>query len=123
MKRIEPNLLLAVSAALPLALLVLTGAVYGEPGQALKYAVIAVTCPVLFVLLNGLLQRGRPTRPPMIHPTVAGGAAWAGLIPTAMIVMAAVPVFFTGHDYGLLVIVAAVLMGLTLESAWKARRA
>lgn len=123
MKRIEPNLLLAIAAVLPLALLVLTAATYGQDGQLTKYLVIALTCPLLFVVMNGLLRRGQPPRPPMIHPSVAGGAAWAGLLPLVIMLLAAAPVFFPGHDYGLMVIVASVLAGLAIESAWKARQA
>lgn len=122
MKRIEPNLLLAAAAALPLALLVLTATVFGAPGQGVKYAVIAVVCPVAFVLLNGLMRRGKPGRPPMIHPEAPSTIVWAALFPGLIMLMALIPALFPGHDYGLLVLIAGIFMGLTLESAWKARR-
>lgn len=121
MKRIEPNLLLAVSVALPLILLVLTAATFGEAGRLTKYVIIVLTCPILFVLMNGLMRRGQPPRPPMIQPTAPATVAWAGLLPFAVMIMAGVPFFFPGHDYGLMVIVASVFFGLALESAWKAR--
>lgn len=122
MKRIEPNLLLAVAVALPLILLVLTAATFGEDGRLAKYGVIAVTCPILFVLMNGLMRRGQPPRPPMIQPLAPATVAWAGLLPLAVMVMAMIPFFFPGHDYGLLLIVASVFFGLAIESAWKARK-
>ena len=111
MKRIEPNLLLALATAVPLALLVATASLFGEPGNTLKYVLMAVLCSVLFVVLNGMLAKRMGTqRPPMIHPEAASTAVWASLFPLALIFAAAVPVFFPGHDYGLLVIIAAVVL-------------
>ena len=123
MKRIEPNLLLALATAVPLALLVATASLFGEPGQLLKYVLLAVTCSVLFVVFNGILaKRSGSQRPPMIHPEAAATAVWASLFPLILIFCAAIPVFFPGHDYGLLVIIAAILFGGTVESALKARK-
>ena len=56
-------------------------------------------------------------------PEAASTAVWASLFPLALILGAAVPVFFPGHDYGLLVIIAAVWFGVTVQSAIKARQA
>jgi hypothetical protein len=39
-----------------------------------------------------------------------------------VILCAAIPVFWPGPDYGLLIIIAAVWFGVTVESAIKARR-
>ncbi|MNK09682.1 hypothetical protein D3C87_276510 [compost metagenome] len=124
MKRIEPNLLLAVATAVPLALLVATASLFGEPGHTLKYLLLAVACTVGFVVFNGMMSRRMGLqRPPMIHPEAASTAVWASLFPLALILGAAVPVFFPGHDYGLLVIIAAVWFGVTVQSAIKARQA
>ncbi len=124
MKRIEPNLLLALATAVPLALLVATASLFGEPGNTLKYILMAVLCSVMFVVLNGLLAKRMGTqRPPMIHPEAASTAVWASLFPLLLILGAAVPVFFPGHDYGLLVIIGAVWFGVTVQSAIKARQA
>ena len=124
MKRIEPNLLLALATAVPLALLVATASLFGEPGNTLKYVLMAVLCSVLFVVLNGMLAKRMGTqRPPMIHPEAASTAAWASLFPMMVIMSAAIPVFWPGHDYGLLVIIASLWFGLTVESALKARQA
>ncbi len=124
MKRIEPNLLLALATAVPLALLVATASLFGEPGNTLKYVLLAVLCSILFVGLNGVLAKRMGTqRPPMIHPEAAATAAWASLFPLALIFAAAVPVFFPGHDYGLLIIIGAVWFGVTVQSAIKARQA
>lgn len=124
MKRIEPNLLLALATAVPLALLVATASLFGEPGHTLKYVLLAAACSAGFVVFNGMMSRRMGLqRPPMIHPEAASTAVWASLFPLALIFGAAVPVFFPGHDYGLLVIIGAVWFGVTVQSAVKARQA
>ena len=40
-----------------------------------------------------------------------------------VILSAAVPLIFPGHDYGLLVLIASIWLGSTVESALKARQA
>lgn len=124
MKRLEPNLLLAVSTAFALILVVMTTSLYGPPQAALRNPLLAIICAGGFVLLNPRLMKmmGQPPRPPMIHSGNPGTALWAGLFPMLVILSAAIPVFWPGPDYGLLVIVAAVWFGVTVESAIKARR-
>jgi len=124
-KRFEPNLLLALSTGLALVLVVVTTSFYGASAQLARNLLLAGVCSIGFVLLNPVLQRRMklPKRPPMIHADSPGTAAWAGLFPMAVICAAAVPIFWPGHDYGLLVIIAAVWFGVTLESAIKASRA
>ena len=118
MKRIEPNLLLALATAVPLALLVATASLFGEPGNTLKYVLMAVLCSSMFVVLNGLLAKRMGTqRPPMIHPEAASTAVWASLFPLLLILAAAVPVFFPGFDYGLLIVIGSIWFGVTVESA------
>ena len=124
MKRIEPNLLLALTTAIPLILLIATATLFGAPGQLLKYVVIAVVVPAVFVPLNGVMARRMSLqRPPMIHPDAASTAVWASLFPALIILAAGAPLVFPGHDYGLLIIIAAIFFALTVESAIKARRA
>ena len=123
MKRLEPNLLLAVTTGFALVLVTLTVSVYGA-GEPLRNLVLAVICAAGFVLLNPILMRTMksPPRPPLIHPDSRGMTALAGLFPMVVIVCAAIPVFWPGPDYGLLIIIAAVWFGVTVESALKARR-
>ena len=125
MKRLEPNLLLAITTGFSLLLVLFTTGVYGPAGSLLRNPLMAVICTGGFVLLNPLLLRlMRITpRPPMIHPDSPGTVAWAGLFPMLVILAAGVPVFWPGYDYGLLVIIASVWFGVTVESALKARRA
>lgn len=125
MKRLDPNLLLAISTAFPLALLVATAALFGVPGTWIRNLLIVVLCTGGFVLLNPVLLKAMKItpRPPLIHPDAPGTAVWAGLFPLMIIVAAAVPVFWPGHDYGLLVVIASVWFAATVESAIKAIRA
>ena len=124
MKRLDPNLLLALSTSLALVLVVVTSSFYGAEPQLLRNAFLAVACAAGFVLLNPLLQRrmNQRPRPPMIDRSSPGTAVWAGLFPLFVIAAAAVPIFWPGHDYGLLIIIAAVWTGVTIESALKAVR-
>jgi hypothetical protein len=123
LKRLEPNLLLALTCLMTLALLILTGSVFGVPGGAVKYPLMAAICIIAFIIGNGLLQRQmKRTTPPMISLDNPRSAAWAGLFPMVLMILAGIPVFWTGHDYGLLIIIGSVMTGLTIESALKARR-
>ncbi len=123
MKRIEPNLLLALTTAIPLILLIATATLFGAPGQLLKYVVIAVVVPAAFIPMNAVMRAKMGwVRPPMIHPDAASTAVWASLFPALIILAAGVPLVFPGHDYGLLIIIAAIFFALTVESAIKARR-
>ncbi len=124
MKRLEANLLLAITTGFALILVILTASVYGS-GPLLRNALMAVICSGGFILLNPILLRTMKIapRPPMIHPDAPGTAAWAALFPMIVIGSAAIPVFRPGPDYGLLVIFASIWFGVTAESALKARQA
>lgn len=124
MSRIEPNALLALSTAFALILTVITTSVYGPPVALIRNPLLAVICAGGFVLMNPWLERvmKRPARPPLISPDAPGTTAWASLFPVMILICAAIPVFWQGRDYGLLVIIAAVLFGAVAESALKARR-
>ncbi|KQW83746.1 hypothetical protein [Brevundimonas sp. Root1279] len=123
MKRLEPNLLLAISTGFALVLAVMTTVLFGPPEAMLRNPLMAIICAGGFILLNPRLARmmGQPPRPPMINRDTPTSAVWATLFPLIIILLAAIPVFWPGHDYGLIVIIAAVIFGLTAESALKAR--
>ncbi|WP_288759786.1 hypothetical protein [uncultured Brevundimonas sp.] len=124
MNRLEPNILLAVSTGVALILLVLTASAFGEPGNTIKYVVSAVVCSAIVAGLNSWMARrmGQTQLHPMIRAEAPTSAVLAGLFPLAVIFAAAAPVFFPGHDYGLLVIIAAVWFGVSVDSALRARR-
>lgn len=123
MKRLEPNLLLAITTGCALLLVVITATVYGSPVSLIRNPLLAIICAGGFVLLNPVMMRMMKIapRPPLVHPDSRGTAAWATIFPMLVIFAAAVPVFMPGPDYGLLVIIAAVWFGATVESALKAR--
>jgi hypothetical protein len=125
LKRLEPNLLLAISTAFALALVLMTTILFGPPQAMLRNPLLAIICAGGFILLNPRLMKmmGQPARPPMIHPDSPATVLWAGLFPMIVILLAAIPVVWAGHDYGLVVIIAAVIFGATAESAIKARKA
>ena len=125
MKRLEPNLLLAITTGFALLLVIITATVYGPPIGLIRNPLLAIICAGGFVLLNPILLRMMriTPRPPMIHPESRSTAVWAALFPMLVILAAAIPVFRPGPDYGLLVLIAAVWFGATAESALKARRA
>jgi hypothetical protein len=123
LKRIEPNLLLAIATAVPLALLIATATLFGQPGQLIKYVATAFIVPLAFVPLNKMMTaRMGMARPPMIHPEAASTAVWASIFPALIFLGAAIPIVFPGHDYGLLVVIASVFFAGTVDSAIKARR-
>jgi hypothetical protein len=109
LKRLEPNLLLAITTGIALLLVTLTASVYGA-GNPLRNLLLALLCSGGFVVLNP------------IHPESTGTAAWASLFPMVVILCAGIPLVWPGPDYGLLVIIAAVWFGVTVESALKARK-
>lgn len=125
MSRIEPNLLLAVATGLPLLLLTLTAATYGESAPLSRYPFLAGLYTAMFVVLHrplSKLMRMDPDRPPMIDMRAPTSAIWAAIFPGVVTVLAVVPYFFRGWDYGLLVVIASVLFGYTVRSAMKAPR-
>ena len=125
MIRIEPNLLLAITTGLPLLLLTLTANVYGEPGPAWRYPFLAGLYTIMFVVLNKPLSRlmkMRTDRPPMIDARAPTSIIWAGIFPLLVMIMACVPFFVRGFDYGLLVVFGSIFFGQTVQSAMKALR-
>ncbi len=122
MIRIEPNLLLAIATGLPLLLLTLTATVYGEAGPEWRYPFLAGLYTIMYVGLNKPLSRlmkMRTDRPPMISREVPMSVLWASIFPGIVMVMAAVPFLIRGFDYGLLVVIASIMFGFTVDSAMK----
>jgi hypothetical protein len=121
--RLEPNLLLAATTAIALALLIMTASLFGQPGSWMRYVIVAAVVVAAFLPLNALMRRKMGwDRPPMIYRGAPNTMLWAALFPMMVILGAAVPVFWPGHDYGLLVIIASLWFGATLESAIKAAK-
>lgn len=125
MRNLEPNLLLAISTGFAVVFLVIAASLYGPSTLLVRNVLMAIICAGGFVLLNPMLMRmtKQPARPPMVTSDNPGSALWASLFPVIVIGMAAVAVFLPGPDYGLMVIIGAVLLGAAVESAIKARAA
>ncbi len=123
MKRIEPNLLLAVATAFALGLMVVTASLYAAPMTALKYLGLAVACSVGFVVLNKALMAARKRKPRvLIDPQHPGVVILAAIFPLVVLSSAVLPLLAPTADYAFMIIIAAVFTGLTAESALEARR-
>jgi len=120
--RLEPNALVALSTAFAMALLVCSAALFGEQGQVIKYLIIALAVPVALIPLNRLWRKkmGFAT-PVLVHADAPGAVMWAAIFPALVGLSAVIPFFFPFKDYGLLVLVGAVWLGMTLDSALAAR--
>lgn len=124
MNRVEPNLLLAVATAFPFVLVLFSASVYGPEGSWLRYLIVAVLVIAAFLPLHALMNRKMGwERPPLIYPGAPSTVVWAGLFPLMIMILSAVPLFWPGRDLGLLIIIASLWFAVTLESAFKARRA
>lgn len=121
--RMEPNALLAVTTGCSLGLLIASATMFGEPGLLLKYVLTAIVVTATFPLLNAFMRRrmGLPNRP-IITLESTNSAMWATLYPAMVTLLALIPMFWTGRDFGLLIIIASVWFGGTLGSAIMARR-
>lgn len=120
--RLELNALVALSTAIAMALLVCSAAVFGEQGQVVKYLIIALAVPVALIPLNRLWRKkmGLATTV-MVQADAPGAVMWAAIFPAMVGLSAIIPFFFPYKDYGLLVLIGAVWLGLTLDSALAAR--
>jgi hypothetical protein len=123
LKRIEPNMLLAVTTVLALALVVVSACLYAAPETALKYVAVALACSVGFVFLNRAFMKARKRQPrTLINPEQPGVMIFAAIFPMVVLMSAALPLLAPNADYGLMIIIAAVFTGVTVESALEARR-
>ena len=123
MKRIEPNFLLALTTGLALALLTASLCVFGAPDRWVKFVAAAVLCPTAFVLLNPLVSKNsRVAKQPLIQSDVRGSGSWAAMFPMSILLTASAPMIWPGKELGLMVVIAGIWVGVTVESAIKAHR-
>jgi hypothetical protein len=129
LKRLEPNLLLAATTVIALLLVVACAALVA-PGLGLKYAALAVISPVAFLLLNSFMLNRRNSKPGganrkpriLISREAPGTAAWSSIFPMMVMASAVLPLIAPRGDYGLMIIIAGIWTGLTIQSALQARR-
>ncbi|HCF23953.1 MAG TPA: hypothetical protein DER67_00100 [Novosphingobium sp.] len=119
------NTLLALSTLLATAFVVLAASLGFGGNGLVRYSLMAVACAAAYVLFNPMMDRWmkRTATLPLISREAPQTAIWAMGIPVLVLLIACIPLFRPGYDYGLAVIVSAVLLGLTLVSALKARKA
>lgn len=112
------NLLLAAVSLLALFLVTLSAISTAAPERAPIYLAAALFSALGFMLLNGLWMHSRKRRPrPLIDRNAPATLVMAMFFPLVIILSAALPLIAPGGDYGLMLIMAGVWTGLTLQSA------
>ena len=112
------NVLLAITSVLALTLVTASAIVSARPEQAPIYFGAALFSALGFMLLNGLWMHSRKRRPkPLIDRAAPATMIMAMVFPLAIILSAVLPLIAPAGDYGLMLIMAGVWTGLTLQSA------
>jgi len=112
------NLLLALVSLLALFLVTLSAISTAAPDDAPKYLACALFSALGFMILNGMWMHSRKRKPkPLIDRAMPVTLIMAMVFPLAIILSAALPLIAPNGDYGLMLIMAGVWTGLTLQSA------
>jgi len=113
-----PNVLLAVTSVLALFLVALSAIVMGPGEKAPVYLACALFSALGFIVLNGLWMHSRKRKPkPLIDRAAPVTLIFAMIFPITIVLSAALPLIAPNGDYGLMLIMAGVWTGLTLQSA------
>lgn len=122
--KLDANALLAVTTVLALTLIVLTASTFGPAEATPKYIGAALMSVLGFLFLNRLLLISRKRKPrPLIQPDQPATLIMAMVFPFAMMLSAGLPVIAPNGDYGIMIIMAGVFTGLSIQSAAAARMA
>lgn len=118
------NTLLALTTLMATAFVVLASSLGAGMEYFGRYALMAVACAGAYVVFNPMLDRLLKRQPtlPLISREAPQTTFWAMGIPVLVLLIACLPLFRPGYDYGLAVIIASVLLGVTVVSALKARK-
>ena len=117
------NLLLAAVSLLALFLVTLSAISTASPDRAPIYLACALFSALGFMLLNGLWMHSRKRKAkPLIDRNAPATVIMAMVFPLAIILSAALPLLNPTGDYGLMLIMAGIWTGLTLQSARAALR-
>ena len=112
------NLLLAAVSLLALFLVTLSAISTAAPDDAPKYLACALFSALGFMILNGMWMHSRKRKPkPLIDRAAPVTLILAMVFPMAIILSAVLPLIAPAGDYGLMLIMAGVWTGLTLQSA------
>ncbi|MBA3999285.1 hypothetical protein [Brevundimonas sp.] len=118
MKRIDPNVLLAITTLFAVALLVMSATIFGPADPPWRYVATAAVVTVAFLVLQPFVPRFmKMKKGPLVTREAPGSAVWAAIYPGLIILAAALPPLFPGVSFGLAVVIAAVFLGSTIESA------
>jgi hypothetical protein len=122
--KLDANALLAVTSVLALTLIVMTASAFGPPEAMRKYIGAALMSVLGFLFLNRLWMLSRKRKPKaLIQPDQPATLIMAMVFPFAMVLSAGLPVIAPSGDYGLMIIMAGVFTGLSIQSAAAARMA
>ena len=112
------NVLLAETSVLALFLVTFSAISTASAERAPVYLACALFSALGFMLLNGLWMHSRKRRPkPLIDRAAPATMIMAMVFPLAIILSAVLPLIAPAGDYGLMLIMAGVWTGLTLQSA------
>ena len=124
MKRLDANVLLALTTLSALLLLITTATLFGTPDPWWRYLVTAMLVVAVYLLMNRFVGGWfSSSQPPLIVPEAPGTAAWAAIFPLLILTASAAPLVWPRLDYGLAVIIAGIWFGLTVRSALKSLKA
>ena len=113
-----PNVLLAVTSVLALFLVALSAISTTTPERAPVYLACALFSALGFMILNGMWMHSRKRKPkPLIDRAMPANIVMAMVFPLAILLSAVLPLIAPAGDYGLMLIMAGVWTGLTLQSA------
>jgi hypothetical protein len=123
LKRIDPNVLLAVTTLFAVALLVMSATIFGPADPPWRYVATAAVVTVVFLALQPFVPRFMKLKKgPLVIAEAPSSAVWAAIYPGLIILAAALPPLFPGVSFGLAVVIAAVFLGYTIESGSLLRR-
>ena len=112
------NILLAMASVLALFLVTLSAISTASPERAPVYLGCALFSALGFMILNGFWMHSRKRKPkPLIDRNAPVTIIMAMIFPLVIIVSAVLPQIGPNGDYGLMLIMAGVWTGLTLQSA------
>ena len=117
----NPNVLLAASTLLATALLVANATLFGGLQPWWRLIALAIIVAAATALLEPWMNKriGRPPDPMIVS---GGNLGLAAVLPLVVMTLAILPAIFRGVDFGLAVIIGAVLSGSTLTSARRSLR-
>jgi hypothetical protein len=118
LKRIDPNVLLAVSTLFSLAVLVMSATIFGPADPPWRYVATAAVVTVAFLALQPFVPRFmKMKKGPLITREAPDTALWAAIYPGLIMLAAVLPPLFPGVSFGLAVVIGGVILGSTIESA------